>query len=193
MSNLAYQSDFYEKRKEELLDGKLVMMSPQPALNHMGIVGNIHNIFKNFLKGKPCSAFTDGVDVYLTKKDRVVPDVMIVCNRDILRHNGVHGVPDLIVEVLSPGTASRDKGYKKDLYERCGVKEYWIVTVESRSVEIYILKDGRYVLDNVYTKLPDYELEDMTEEEKSQVIYEFTTSLFPEMTVVLEDVFDKLI
>ena len=79
-------------------------------------------------------------DVHLSENDCVIPDVMIVCNSDIIKDNAIYGAPDLIVEVLSPGTEKRDRGYKKDLYERCGVREYWIVDPVSLTVEVYLLK-----------------------------------------------------
>lgn len=58
----------------------------------------------NRLEGKECEAFGVGTDVYLSEKDRVIPDVMIICSKDILRENGIYGTPDLVVEILSPGT-----------------------------------------------------------------------------------------
>jgi len=113
MNNLAYD----EEIREEMLDGRTVAMSPRPAINHLVVSGNIYRIFSNFLDGKNCSAFGDGADVYLTPKDRVIPDAIIVCNRDIIKTNGIHGAPDLIVEVLSPTAQKYDRGYKKNLYE----------------------------------------------------------------------------
>lgn len=92
----------------------------------------------------------DGTDVYLSDNDRVIPDVMIVWNRDIIKKDGIHGTPDLIVEVLSPSTAKNDKGYKKELHEKSGVKEYWIIDPVMRSIETYLLADGKYVLDEFY-------------------------------------------
>ena len=96
--------------------------------------------------GKTCKAFNDGPDVYLTEEDRVIPDAMIICNKDIIKPNGIHGTPDLIAEVLSPSTAKKDRGYKKDLYERSGVKEYWIVAPTMRSIEAYLLTDGPFAI-----------------------------------------------
>ena len=188
MNNLAYQEETWE----ELLDGKIVVMSPRPAVNHNIVILNIARIFGNFLTGKPCIVFSDGVDVYLTENDRVIPDVMIVCSRDIIRKSGIYGAPDLIVEVLSPSTAKKDKGYKKKLYERCGVKEYWIVDTDSRSIEVYLLKNGAFDLDEIYSIFPDYLIEKMTEEEKNNIIYEFKTSLYHDMTIRLEEVFEKV-
>ncbi len=189
MGNLAYRN---EEIRTELLNSKIVNMTPRPAVNHNIVISNINHIFKTFLKGKNCTTFIDGVDVFLTKDDRVIPDVTIVCNKDIVKKNGIYGSPDLMVEVLSPGTAKNDRGYKKDLYERCGIKEYWIVDTESRSIEVYWLKDGQYVLEDVYSIFPDYLLEKMTEKEKEEVAKEFKTFLFPDLTISLEDVFENL-
>ena len=76
MENLAYQEEY----KEEILNGEIVLMSPSPTVNHNRIIGNIYRIFSNFLCGKQCEAFADGVDLYLSEKDRVIPDMMVVCN-----------------------------------------------------------------------------------------------------------------
>ncbi len=189
MGSLAYQDDMWD----EMLNGRLVAMSPRPAVSHNIVGFNIARILGNFLHGKPCIAFADGTDVFLTEKDRVVPDVMVVCNKDIIKTNGIHGTPDLVVEVLSHGTAKNDKGYKKDLYERCGVREYWIVDVSNRFIEVYHLKENVFVLDDVYSVFPDYVIEDMTEEEKSSIIYSFKTSLFPDLTITIEDVFENVL
>jgi Uma2 family endonuclease len=118
-------------------------MSPSPIIHHSSIVGNIYSIFKNYLKNKPCIAFVDNVDVHFNEKDIFIPDVSIVCNREIIKRTGIFGAPDLVVEVLSPSTAKNDRGYKKSVYESYGVKEYWIVDPESRSLEVYLLKNDR--------------------------------------------------
>ena len=190
-NNLAYDID--NEIPEELLNGRQVMMSPRPAVNHNLISGNIFRIFSLFLKGRTCEAFADGTDVYLTAKDRVIPDAMIVCNPDIVKADGIHGTPDLILEVLSPSTANNDKSYKRDLYERVGVKEYWIVEPSAKSIEVYLLKDGKLALDHVYTVYPDFMLEKMKEEELAEVQTEFKTSLYDDLIIRLEDVFDRIV
>jgi len=192
MTNLAYDDLYFEDIGEEMLNGVIVMMAPKPNLRHYCASDNINSIFKRYIKGKTCRAFGDNVDVYLTELDRVVPDAMIVCKKDIIKETGVHGSPDLIVEVLSPSTAKRDKGYKKDLYERCGVKEYWIVDINNKSIEIYLLLNGKYKLDNVYIIQPDYMLEGMTEEEKAELVYEFKTSLFDDFIIDIREVFEDI-
>lgn len=187
-TNLAYQFDDSEY---ELLNGKIVAMSPRPSINHNIIITNITTIFHHYLENKSCFAFGDGTDVYLTEDDRVIPDVMIVCNKDIIKHDAIHGTPDLIVEVLSLSTAVRDKGYKKNLYEKCGVKEYWIVDPNSKSIEVYLLKDGTYDLDMIYSIYPEYELKKMSDKEKSIIVTEFRTSLFDDLVISVNRVFHK--
>lgn len=186
MSNFAFDN---ENIDYELLDGKIVYMTPRPVPNHNTIVINLSIIFGNYLKGKNCKVFSDSVDVYLDEKNNVIPDLMITCNRDIIKSTGIYGTPDFIVEVLSPGTAIKDKGYKKDLYEKFGVKEYWIVDIPNKSIDVYLLKNNRYVLDYVYLIYPDYILEKMTGDEKSKVLTKFKMSLFDDLIIDLNDVF----
>jgi Uma2 family endonuclease len=106
--------------------------------------GVLFNILKNYLKGKKCKVFAE-LDVYFSETDRFVPDVMIVCDRDKIKPDGVHGAPDLIVEILSPGTAKRDRTVKMDKYSHYGVREYWIVYPDSKTVSVHVLKDGEYM------------------------------------------------
>lgn len=189
-TNLAYQ---YDDIWEEMLDGKIFAMSPRPTINHNRISGNINRIFGNYLKGKRCEAFGDGVDVYLTEKDRVIPDAMIVCNRDIIKRNGIHGTPDLVVEILSPSTATNDKGYKKTLYERCGIKEYWIIDPKSKSIEVYYLNDNQFQLHAIYYSHDNDEVADMTDEEKRQIPTHFSTSIFDDLEISICDVFENVL
>jgi len=188
--NLAYKYQYQDELWDETLNGKTVVMSPRPLVNHNRIIFNIARIFGNYLKGKSCEAFADGTDVYLTEKDRVLPDVMIICDKDKIKRNGIYGAPDLIVEVLSHGTVKRDRGYKKDLYESCGVKEYWLVDSENRSVEVYLLENGKYRLDEVYKIFPDYVV--FAPGEKETYKYEVKVSLYQDFFIPLEDIFENV-
>ncbi len=89
------------------------------------------------------------MNLCLTEKDRFVPDMMVVCDRDKIRNDGVHGAPDLVVEVLSPRTAYRDWGYRMELYAKSGVREYWLVSPAEESVEVYLPEEGRFALRDV--------------------------------------------
>lgn len=192
-TNLAYQDDAWEKRREELINGEVVRMSPRPAFNHNQISYNIAILFGNHLKGRKCTPIADGMDLFLDDKNRFVPDFMVVCDRDKIKWNGVHGAPDLVVEVLSPSTAKSDKKHKKDVYARCGVREYWIVDPIGKSIEQYLQDNGQLVLHDVYTHHPDYMLEDMTEEDRAAVVTRFKCCLYDDLDICLEDVFYDLL
>ena len=188
-TNLAYA---YEDVREELIGGRVVAMA-SPSIAHERVSGNIYRIFSNFLFGRPCEPFKDGAEVRLTEEDHFIPDMMVVCDPDKIKGRWVEGAPDLVVEVRSPSTAKRDVGYKKDLYERCGVREYWIVDPVHKSVEQYVLDAGRFVLRellNVWTEA--YQRDVMTEEERAEIRTSFPCGIFPDLTVRLEDVFYRL-
>lgn len=187
--NLAYQEETWE----ELINGQVVAMSPKPKFNHHRIAWNIANIFDYYLRGKRCTAIADGVDLFLSDKDRFVPDVMIVCDRNKIEEDGVHGAPDLVVEVLSPSTVMNDRKHKKQVYAACGVREYWIVSPAEKTVEQYLLEDGQFVLHAAFAVHPDYMLAKMTEEERAAIPKSFQCSLFDDLDIHLEDIFYGLL
>ena len=184
-NNLAYQED----RRKELIGGKVVAMSPSPRWNHMAVSGNIFGIFRNYLKGKKCTPIQDGFDLYLDDDNQFVPDFMVVCDPDKIKPDGVHGAPDLVVEVLSPSTAKNDKTHKKDVYARCGVQEYWLVDPSGKTIEAYRLSGADLVLHDVYALHADWELAQMSEAEKAAVVTHFKCRLFDDLDISLEDIF----
>ena len=186
--NLAYQDEAWE----ELIGGRIVAMSPRPTFNHNRVAFNIAYLFERYLRKKKCTAIADGTDLFLTEDDRFVPDVMIVCDPDKIRNDGVHGAPDLVVEVLSPSTAKNDRSYKKDVYERCGVREYWIANPADKTVEQYLLRDGKFSLHEIYAILPDWMLAKMKPEEREKVAESFRCSLFDDLVISLEDIFARI-
>ena len=100
----------------------------------------------------PCRPFIAPVDVRLPKTNEedaridtvVQPDVLVVCDPAKLDRRGVRGAPDLVVEVLSPGSASHDHVRKRQVYERAGVREYWLVHPIDRMVTVYRLSEGQF-------------------------------------------------
>ncbi|MCL2852184.1 MAG: Uma2 family endonuclease [Defluviitaleaceae bacterium] len=188
MNSLAHQYD--TDIKTELIDGVIYAMS-SPTFKHNKVAFRIAKIFDNYLSGKNCEV-VQTFNLQLTEKDQFIPDVMVVCRQDIIKDDAVYGVPDIVVEVLSPATAKRDKGYKKNLYARCGVKEYWLVDTNNRSIEVYYNTDGTYELHDIYQIYPDYVIKSMTDDEKAAVVYEFKTLLFDDLLIKVEDVFDGI-
>lgn len=198
MDNLAYVNDRNIKIKTELIDGKIFMMSPRPRVEHATVCTNIASEFRSYLKGKTCRAFCDGVDVFLDENNRFIPDTMIVCNPDIIKHDGIHGAPDLVVEVLSKTTAKNDRSKKKYTYAKYGVKEYWIVDVWSKSVEVYYNQDNWFVLDNIYYYLTDKEIAENNNMSDNDIdkIKEYTdsikVSICDNLIVKLKDIFEYI-
>jgi len=187
-TNLAYEME----TPEEIINGKVVMMA-SPTVNHMFIAGNIYTLFNVYLRGKRCVPYPDGVTLFLDDKENYKPDMMVVCDPDKMKEtDGVHGAPDLAVEILSPSTWKNDRGHKKDMYEKHGVREYWIVDPMSRVIEQYVSENGRFVLRDVYQQRPSYLLGEMTEEERAAAKTEFKCTLFDDLTIRLEDVFYRV-
>ena len=183
-----------EDRPFEIIRGKIYYMAT-PRTRHIKAGFNVSSMFRNFLKGKRGTVFPDGMRLVLKDEDvNLRPDMMVVCNRDIIKDDGVHGVPDLIVEVLSPSTAKNDRNFKQNLYEKIGVREYWIISTAEKSIEVYLLKDGRYDLDNIYYhEIPETLLRDMLAE-GAEIKREFKTSLegFEDFIINVDDVFDDI-
>jgi len=131
----------------EIIDGEACNMSPAPTLRHQRIVGKFYSVLEINLKGKSCTPFMAPTDVVFSKSNVVQPDILVVCDKNKLTKANIQGAPDLVIEVLSPSTASRDRRDKRELYEKYGVKEYIVVDIMEGLVERFYL-DGN----NVYGK-----------------------------------------
>ena len=135
----------------ELIDGLPYAMSPAPSWFHQDVSLKIANIISNFLKGKQCKVFVSPFDVrlnYGAEDDIVVqPDVTVICDRSKLgkKGGGCNGVPDMVVEILSPSTARMDRFTKYNKYRQFGVWEYWIVDPAHKIVETHMLDNGNYI------------------------------------------------
>ena len=186
--NLAYK----EEPKTEIIGGKVVMLAA-PSMNHEYVAGTIYNLFYNYLRGKLCQAFSSHTAVYLKDGEEYQPDVKVVCDRSKIRADGIHGAPDLVVEVLSPSTGRYDKGHKMRVYERCGVREYWTVDPVSRTIEQYVLEDGRFSLLGYYKQLDKVDLLCMSEKEQAEWVNEFHCTLFDDLTISVDEVFADVV
>jgi Uma2 family endonuclease len=133
----------------ELIDGLAYSMGPAPRVPHQEIAGDLYAELRIYLKGKPCKVFIAPLDVFLGEEagagEHVVePDVLALCDTSKIQDDGIHGAPDFVAEVLSETTAHKDFGIKRDLYERSGVQEYWIIHSDTSAVYQYVLEDGRF-------------------------------------------------
>ena len=133
-----------EDERWEILDGDAYAMTPAPTIRHQEISGYIYSRFAQFFQGKGCKPFAAPTDVVFDDRNIVQPDLLVVCDRNKITENNIQGEPDLVVEILSPSTALKDKREKKALYERFGVREYLIVYPLEDLVERFVLADGIY-------------------------------------------------
>jgi len=131
----------------QLIDGELIM-TPSPSYGHQAIVLKIASKLLDFVQRKRLGHVVAApLDVYLTDLDVYQPDVIYVSNqRKHIIKERIKGAPDLLVEVLSPSNAYYDLGHKKNVYESAGIREYWIVDVQEKSVEVYVNRDNRFTL-----------------------------------------------
>lgn len=129
----------------------IIYMSPSPVYKHQHTLQEIFKQVSNALsEQKTGEAIVAPFDVYLDDTSNAVqPDIIVVLNqsRHIIREDGhIHGVPDMLIEILSPGNKDHDLILKKELYERFRVKEYWIVDPDNKQALGYSLKGDKYVL-----------------------------------------------
>lgn len=143
-----------DDKRWELIDGQAYCMPPAPSRRHQAWLGELYRQFSNYLLDKPCQVYLAPFDVRLPDAsedgddeiDTVVqPDIVVVCDQSKLDDRGAKGAPDLVVEILSPGSSKRDITVKFELYQRHGVKEYWLLYPNEKLLQLYRLgEDGRY-------------------------------------------------
>ena len=149
-----------DDKRWELIDGEAFCMSPGPNRLHQKWLGELHRQIANYLEERPYEVYLAPLDVRLqdlpdaSDEDTITvvqPDIMVVCDRDKLDDRGIKGAPDLVVEIISPSTAKRDITVKHQLYQRHGVKEYWLLYPNDRTLLVYKLsEEGRYAQPKVF-------------------------------------------
>ena len=135
----------------ELINGIAYDMSPAPSRWHQSLSSFLHITIGMHLEGSSCQVFSAPFDVRLPggfkaddNVDTVVqPDISVFCDEKKLDDRGGNGAPDLVIEILSPSTASKDLKEKFFLYERVGVKEYWVADPFNRTITVFILEENK--------------------------------------------------
>lgn len=147
-ADLKYTADDYRGLmpggpQYQLVDGELVRMTPAPSYRHQALVWELGSRLRTFVRANHLGdALGAPVDVYLSEFDVFQPDLLFVSRQrlDRIADDGVHGAPDLVVEVLSPSTRHLDLGVKRTTYARHGVIEYWVVDPQARTITVYDLQ-----------------------------------------------------
>ena len=149
-----------ESERIEIINGEAVMMAP-PSRAHQKISGELFRQLANFLEGKKCEVYPAPFAVRLLEKDgdapddvdtMVEPDISVVCDHGKLDEYGCKGAPDLVVEILSPSTQRHDRLTKFNLYQRAGVREYWIVDPENKNIQVFLLDGNALHPHEVYSE-----------------------------------------
>lgn len=141
------------KERVELIWGKIRKMTAAPSTRHQRVLGKLHIVIANSMEDHPCQIFIAPFDVRLPLKSKdghtvenvVQPDLCIVCDDTKIDEKGCKGAPDLILEVLSPSSSTKDMKDKLKLYEKAKVKEYWVVEPHDGIVHAFILKGDKYL------------------------------------------------
>jgi len=155
--------------RKEIIEGEL-FMSPAPAIKHQSISKKLFRMLEDFItQHKLGEVWYAPCDVIFSNINIVQPDILYISNQniEILTALNVKGAPDLIIEILSPSTIENDRIYKKLVYEKFGVKEYWIVDPQEEMIEVWALKGANFQLHKKATKtqkfksnlLEDFELD----------------------------------
>lgn len=185
-SNLLAYHDYKNTpgdQRFELIDGVLEAMTPAPSFLHQRIVAAITSHLYTALDGKPCTVVASPIDVVFAETEDIEqaqivlqPDILVICDKTKIMTDGIVGAPDIIFEVLSPSSASKDQLYKRNIYEKFGVKEYWIVHPHDKVV-------WRYYYDN---KFPGYGKPDIFD---NKAVAE--SRILPTITINFEKIFEE--
>lgn len=148
-----------EDERWELIDGEAYDMTPAPSTRHQSILLDLAAQIYAFLKNKECKVFVAPFDVRLPEIDEddseiktvVQPDIVVICDPKKIDDKGCRGVPDFVIEIISPSTASKDCIQKMELYERHGVAEYWIMDPFTNKVFVRVLDNsGKFGIPRIF-------------------------------------------
>lgn len=130
----------------QLINNQLVM-SPAPSDPHQKVSDKIHRRLGDYVEENRLGETRAALyDVYLNRRNAFQPDIVFISNENLhkIQHSGLYGAPDLVIEIFSPASWHYDRGDKKDVYERSGVKEYWLVDPVTKQTEGFWLVNGEY-------------------------------------------------
>jgi Uma2 family endonuclease len=159
--------------RHEIIAGE-EFMTPAPNPDHQTVVSKLDRLLGNHVDARKLGrVFVAPTDVVLSKHDIVEPDVFFIAQKrlSIIGPNNIQGPPDLVIEVLSPSTASEDRGPKLALYDRGGVREYWMIDLPTKTIEVHEFRSARRT--RVY--------------KEGQA---FQSALLPGLSVRVDDLFD---
>jgi Uma2 family endonuclease len=135
-----------DRNRYEILDGELTV-TPAPSTKHQTASGNLFVLLTHYIKDRDLGQlFHAPIDLILESTSVLQPDLLFVskARRSIITEKAIEGVPDLVIEILSPGTSRIDRVTKAQIYARHGVPAYWIVDPDQEAIENYLLETDGY-------------------------------------------------
>lgn len=174
---------FPDDERWEIIDG-IPYMQSAPTWQHQSISRELMLQFGGYLRNSQCQVFAAPFDLRLPEIEEKVddqdvtnvhqPDLLVVCDKSRLKGTGYYGIPSLVIEILSPSTVRNDRLLKFNIYEKFGVKEYWIVEPDAKLVSVFVLQDNnRYGRTELYTETDNV-----------------TVSIFPDLVIDLSKIFN---
>ena len=170
-------------------------MAPSPDMGHVNVTANLVTIIGGYARiNKLGIAFADNLDVHFPDGSLFKPDFIFVsaANEKLYvdqKRNTLHGVPDMVAEIFSRSTMKRDTTVKKDTYERNGVREYWMIDPWRETVEVYLLRDGKYEFGGLYQNWSDDELLRLTDDERAAVELEVPVNVLDGFKIKIKNIF----
>lgn len=172
------------KERVELIKGKIMEMSPAPSRYHQVVSSHLHGILYRSFYNHSCDLYSAPFDVRLLDRKKstpdrevytvVQPDLCVICDKFKLDDRGAFGAPDLVIEISSPGNSIREMKIKFELYQEAGVKEYWIVNLQEKTVFVYQLIGNQFVNYHPLSELDTIE-----------------SALFPQLDFAISDIFKE--
>ena len=177
----------------EIIGGEKIM-APAANPTHGSVIMRLGMFIGNYLDMYDNKGYVLGenTDVHFPDGSLYKPDLVIVVEKNsaiIDWSRGINGVPDMVVEVLSKSTKKKDLTVKKDTYEANGVREYWIVDPYMKAISVYLLRDGKYFLDDEYILFDEQDLKYMTDEEKADIKHEVPVATLDGLKIPLKYIF----
>ncbi len=176
-----------EDNKYELIDD-IICILPSPSISHNRLIFNLAKEFDSYLCNKKCSVEITPNVFYDNSTNYVIPDVAIMCEPEKFRFDGYYGVPTLIIEVLSTNS-EHDLVTKFNLYEKIGVKEYWIIHPVEQYIIQYSLLDGKYYKVEKYNYILSLLYAVSDKYEQAQYKEFINSKIFPDLKILLADLF----
>ena len=178
----------------EIIEGEKFMLESH-GIGHANVISNLVTIIGSYVSIKRLGVVPAGnFDVNFPDGNIFRPDFVFVNAENAKkllskRSTSLKGVPDMVAEIFSRSTMKRDVGIKKEVYERNGVREYWIIDPWRENVDVYLLRDGKYELDWQYENWSDDELLQISEDKRAKIKMEVPVAVLDGFKVKIRNIF----